>query len=172
MLLMIALSAVIKAYAVGASPSPATTPGPANTQPAALNTTAPGVNATVTTVIPPQFATATTKLVNVSLSSLGLSVGAAASQFTASFPAQSQNTTTSPLPTRNASVGTFLPPSATETVTANNSRAVLIPDPSWGAAIIVSNASSLNATQLVVSNATSLGSATVFTTVYNTTTVS
>ena len=134
-----------------------------------VNTSAPAVNATVTTVNPPALLSSTL-LTNVSLSSLGFSVGAAASQFNASFPVQAANATVTPLASHNTSIASLIPKNATQDLSMNNSNTLLIADPSWGTAIVV-NASSLNSTQLVVSNTTSVGSTTVFTTVYNTTTV-
>ncbi len=158
----------VLAHAAGVSTSPAVVSPPAQTQSSVVNTTAPASNATITTVIPPQALMTSSSLTNLSLSSLGFDVGTAASLFNVSFPMQADNTTISPLATHNTSIASLLPQNATQDVSNNT---LLIADPSWGTAIVV-NASSLNSTQLVVSNTTSFGSTTVFTTVYNTTTVS
>ncbi|KAL0031693.1 hypothetical protein WJX79_001570 [Trebouxia sp. C0005] len=160
----------ISAHASSVSISPVPGSPPAEISSLSVNTSAPAVNATVTTVIPPVSLMTSSVLTNLSLSSLGFTVGAAASQFNVSFPVQADNTTISPLATHNASIASFLPQNATQNVGKNNSDTLLVADPSWGAAIVV-NASSLSATQLVVSNTTTAGSTTVFTTVYNTTTV-
>lgn len=108
------------------------------------------------------------ELQNVTFSSVGIEVGATAPQFNASIPLQTDNTTVAPLESFNTSVASLLPANATSAT--NDSSKLLIADPSWGKEIVVL-ASSLNTTQLVVSNATDLGSTTAFTTVYNTTTV-
>lgn len=167
--LLIALAINVHASNVSMSPVPGSPP--AEISSSSVNTSAPAVNATVTPVIPPVSVMTSAVLTNLSLSSLGFTVGAAASQFNVSFPMQAENTTISPLATHNASIASLLPQNATQNVGKNNSGTLLVADPSWGAAIVV-NASTLHATQLVVSNTTSAGSTTVFTTVYNTTTVS
>ena len=165
------LTLAINTHASNISISPVPGSPPAEISSSSVNTSTPAVNATVTTVIPPMSVMTSSVLTNLSLSSLGFTVGAAASQFNVSFPMQAENTTTSPLATHNASIASLLPQNATQNVGKNNSGTLLVADPSWGAAIVV-NASSLNSTQLVVSNTASVGSTTVFTTVYNTTTVS
>ena len=132
------------------------------------NTSAPAANASVTTVMPPETLASSSELQNVTFSSIGTEMGATASQFNASIPLQTDSTTVAPLETFNTSVASLLPENATSAT--NDSSTLLIADPSWGKEIVVS-ASSLNTTQLVVSNATDLGSTTAFTTVYNTTTV-
>ncbi|DBB06710.1 TPA: hypothetical protein ACH3X1_012211 [Trebouxia sp. C0004] len=164
------LTLAVNAHASNVSMSPVPGTPPAESSSSTVNTSAPAVNATVTTVIPPVSAMTSSVLTNFSLSSLGFTVGAAASQFNVSFPVQAENTTISPLATHNASIASLLPQNATQDVGTNNSGTLLVADPSWGAAFVV-NASSLNSTQVVVSNTTSAGSTTVFTTVYNTTTV-
>lgn len=133
-----------------------------------INTTAPGVNATINVLTPPDTLLNTTMLVNSSLSYIGF--GSGVSLFNASFPVEAANTTVAPLHTTNTSIASLIPSNATQNVSQNGSNAVLISDPSWGAAILV-NSSALRTTQLVTSNATQTESTTVFTTVYNTTTV-
>lgn len=161
----LALSYVLLASAE--SPDPTSTPLPVST--VDYNTSAPAANASVVTVIPPQTLTSSSDLQNVTFSSIGFEMGATASQFNASIPLQTDSTTVAPLESFNTSVASLLPENATSAT--NDSSTLLIPDPSWGKEIVVP-ASSLNTTQLVVSNATDLGSTTAFTTVYNTTTVS
>ena len=147
----------------------ATTPSPSPHAAAGyINTTAPPVNATINVVSPPDTVLNTSMLSNVSLSYLGFAHGA--SLFNASLPMEAENSTVSPLPTTNTSVASLIPSNATQNVSQNSSNTLLIPDPSWGAAILV-NSSALRTTQLVVSNTTQTESTTVFTTVYNTTTV-
>ena len=161
-LCVVALSSVLATSAQ--SPDPTTTPLPVST--VDFNTSAPAANASVVTVIPPEALTSSLELQNVTFSSVGLEMGAP--QFNASIPLQTDNTTVAPLESFNTSVASLLPENATSAT--NDSSKLLIADPSWGKEIVVL-ASSLNATQLVVSNATDLGSTTAFTTVYNTTTV-
>ena len=164
-LCVLALSSILLANAQ--SPDPILTPLPGST--VDYNTSAPAANASVTTVMPPETLTSSSELQNVTFSSIGTETGATASQFNASIPLQTDSTTVAPLETFNTSVASLLPDNATSAT--NDSNTLLIADPSWGKEIVVS-ASSLNTTQLVVSNATDLGSTTAFTTVYNTTTVS
>ena len=161
---------ILSTYAAISSASPVPESSPAETQASSVNTSAPAVNADVVTVDFTSIAAASSALTNVSLSSVGFDVGTAVSQFNVSFPMQADNTTIAPLATHDTSVASLLPQNATQSVGKNNSGTLLVADPSWGAAILV-NASTLNSTQLVVSNSTSVGSTTVFTTVYNTTTV-
>lgn len=136
-----------------------------------FNTSAPAANASLVTVVPPEALTPSSDLKNVTFSSIGFGGGTTASQFNASIPLQTtDNATVAPLETFNTSVASLLPKNATQVISKNDSSTLLIADPSWGKEIVV-KASSLNSTQLVVSNATDLGSTTAFTTVYNTTTV-
>lgn len=137
--------------------------------PIGVNTSAPAVDASINVVVPPNTLLNFTMLTNTSLSFLGFSSGA--SLFNASIPAEAQNTTVPPLPTHNTSIASLIPSNASQTLNQNGSNSLLIPDPSWGAAIVV-NASALESAQLVLSNTTQTSSTTVFTTVYNTTTVS
>ena len=147
----------------------ATSPSPASRAATNLiNTTAPGVNATINVLMPPDTLLNTTMLVNSSLSYIGF--GSGVSLFNASFPKEAANTTVAPLRTTNTSIASLIPSNATQNVSQTGSNAVLIADPSWGAAILV-NSSTLRTTQLVTSNTTQTESTTVFTTVYNTTTV-
>lgn len=161
---------VLTSVLMATAQSPGTTPVLVSPPQAIVNTSAPAANASVITVTPPETADFSSMLSNITFSSVGLDVGTAVSQFNASIPLQAENTTTPPLDTFNTSVASLLPQNSTQAVGKDNSTTLLIADPSWGKAILV-NASSLNTTQLVVSNATDLGSATAFTTVYNTTTV-
>lgn len=163
-LCMVALCFVLAISAQ--SPDPTMTPLPVST--VDFNTSAPAANASVVTVMPPEALTSTWELQNVTFSSVGLEMGATAPQFNASIPLQTDNTTVAPLESFITSVASLLPENATSAT--NDSSKLLIADPSWGKEIVVL-ASSLNTTQLVVSNATDLGSTTAFTTVYNTTTV-
>lgn len=166
-LFVLALAFILVASAQ--SPGPTTTP--ASVSPgAAFNTSAPAANASLVTVAPPEVLTSE-DLQNVTFSSVGFGGGTTASQFNASIPLQAtDNATVAPLETFNTSVASLLPRNATQVISKNDSSTLLIVDPSWGTEIVV-KASSLNSTQLVVSNATDLGSTTAFTTVYNTTTV-
>ena len=135
-----------------------------------FNTSAPAVTASVNVVAPPNTVLNVTMLTNASLSFLGF-FSTGTSLFNASFPVEAQNTTVPPLPTHNTSIASLIPSNASETINQDGSDSLLIPDPSWGAAILV-NASALESAQLVASNITQTSSTTVFTTVYNTTTVS
>lgn len=164
-LCVLALSSVFVASAQ--SPDPTATPLPVPT--VDYNTSAPAANASVVTVMPLETIISSVELQNVTFSSVGFEMEATASQFNASIPLQTDNTTVAPLESFNTSVASLLPENATSAT--NDSSTLLIADPSWGKEIVVS-ASSLNTTQLVVSHATDLGSTTAFTTVYNTTTVS
>ena len=152
------------------SPAPSTTPvSVAAGLP--FSTRAPAANASVVTVVPPEALTSSSDFQNVTFSSIGLGGGTTASQLNASIPLQTtDNATVSPLETFNTSLASLLPRNATQVINKNDSSTLLIADPSWGKEIVV-KASSLNSTQLVVSNATDFGSTTAFTTVYNTTTV-
>lgn len=163
----LALTAVLVANAE----SPVTTPVPVSPASLAIvNTSAPAANASIVTVMPPQTLETPSILSNITFASVGLDIAAAASQFNASIPLEAVNSTIAPLKTVNASVASLLPANATQVINKNDNSTLLVADPSWGKAIVV-NASSLDSTKLVVSNATDLGGTTVFTTVYNTTTV-
>nr|QOL01204.1 putative extracellular protein TR9_013c [Trebouxia lynnae] len=164
---ILALTAVLMARAE----SPVATPLPVSPASLAIvNTSAPAANASVVTVMPPESFSSISVLTNITFASVGLNIAAAVSQFNASIPVQAANSTIAPLRTVNASVASLLPSNATQVISENDSSTLLVADPSWGKAIVV-NASSLNSTKLVVSNATDLGATTIFTTVYNTTTV-
>ena len=151
------------------SPDPTTTPLPTSAVPD-FNTSAPAANASVMTVVPPEALTSSSELQNGTFSSIGFEDGTTATQFNASIPLQTDNATVAALETFNTSVASLLPENATQVISENDNSTLLIADPSWGREIVV-QAASLNSTQLVVSNATDLGSTTAFTTVYNTTTV-
>ena len=137
---------------------------------AIFNTSAPSINASVTTVAPPETLTSSLVVTNITFSSVGLDVAAASAQFNATIPLQAANTTVPAVKTVSTSVASLLPSNATQSISKANNSTLLVADPTWGKAIVV-NASSLTSTKLVLSNATDLGATVAFQTAYNTTTV-